>query len=122
MDARRSQVYNAVYKSENGVLSEIKAPRALALSECIQEFEKDEKVYFLGDGVLAYREEIIIKMGERAVFAPTNSLLQRASSVAELARIKAQSGQTDTYLSLMPVYLRKPQAEREYEEKQGKER
>jgi len=119
MDARRAQVYNGVYKWEQGILKEIIPPRALAISECIEGFKDEEKVYFLGDGVEPYRAEIEEKMGKRAIFAPCTCNLQRASSIAVIAGIKAERGETEDYQSLMPFYLRKSQAEREYEEKNG---
>lgn len=120
MDARRQQVYNGVYRMNGGELTEIIAPRALSLEECMEGFSDEEKVYFLGDGVPVYRDIIKEKMGGRAVFAPENCSLQRASSIAALAYLKARKGEVETYQSLMPFYLRKPQAEREYEEKNRK--
>ena len=115
MDARRSQVYNAVYKWDCGEFKELTAPRALSLEECIKGFEKEKRVYFVGDGVPVYKDEISKLMGERAIFVPANNLNQRASSLAVLAQQRADRA-TDAN-SLMPFYLRKPQAEREYEEK-----
>ena len=120
MDARRSQVYNAVYKWEKGVFREIAPLRAIALDDCIKEFENEKKVYFLGDGVPVHKEAIKEKMGDRAVFVPENNLNQRASSLAVLAEKKAALSETEDYNSLMPFYLRKPQAEREYEEKHNR--
>lgn len=120
MDARRFQVYNAVYKWEKGVFREIAPPRAIALDDCIKEFENEKKVYFLGDGVPVHKEAIKEKMGDRAVFVPENNLNQRASSLAVLAEKKAALSEKDDYNSLMPFYLRKPQAEREYEEKHNR--
>lgn len=117
MDARRSQVYNAVYRFERGLLVEVTEPRALAIEECLDGFAVEEKVYFLGDGVPVHEEIIKKTMGERAVIAPVTALLQRASSLAVLAELKFIEGKSDTYQSLMPFYLRKSQAEREYEER-----
>ncbi len=115
MDARRAQVYNAVYRWENGALVEIKAPRAIALDECLAEFDDEKKVYFPGDAAAVYKQQIYEKMGDRAVFVPFTACLQRASSIAAIAQIKAERGELETYHTLMPFYLRKSQAEREYE-------
>lgn len=115
MDARRSQVYNAVYKWENGEFKELIAPRAISLDECLDGLKDEIKVYFLGDGVPVYEEEIKKNMVERAIFAKANNLNQRASSLAVLAEKRADKA--EDYNSFMPFYLRKPQAEREYEEK-----
>ena len=117
MDARRSQVYNALYRFENGILIEKEPPRAIALSDCLAELQSEQKVYFLGDGTAVYEKEIAKALGERAVIAPMTASLQRASSIAALALMKAKEGYVDDYQTLMPFYLRKPQAEREYDEK-----
>lgn len=118
MDARRGQVYNGVYKWQNGKLKEITPPRALSIEECLLDFQDEEKVYFVGDGVPVHKETIIKTMGERAVFVPDGQSLPRASSLAFLAYDKFLEGKAQNYIELMPIYLRKPQAEREYEEKQ----
>lgn len=118
MDARRDQVYNAVYKAENGTLKEVIAPRAVSLEECVNELiEKKEKVLFMGDGVAVHREKIKELMGSQAEFAMPPFLNQRAGSVAQIAYAKALNGETVSYLEFAPFYLRKSQAEREREEK-----
>lgn len=112
MDARRGEVYNGVYKYSDGGIVTIKDARALPLLQLLDEF-KGENVIFVGDAVPPYRDVIIEKMGKRAAFAPEHLVLQRAGSVAKAAQnlplIPAQE--------LVPVYIRKPQAERELEEK-----
>ena len=47
--------------------------------------------------------------------------MQRASSIAMLALEKAKKGETEHYSELKPFYLRKSQAEREYDEKHKEE-
>ena len=46
--------------------------------------------------------------------APSNLLMQRASSIACLALEMAQAGQIQNYIDLLPFYLRKSQAEQKY--------
>lgn len=117
MDARREQVYNALYRFKNGNLVEIAAPRAIALCDVLDELEKlGESVVFLGDGVPVFREKIKDKLKENALFAPQNANAQRAASVAEAAKNK----ETINYSELVPVYLRKSQAEREADERGNK--
>lgn len=117
MDARREQVYNAFYRAENGTVKEITAPRAVALSECLEELkELNEKVVFLGDGVPVFREKIREVLGENALFAPQVANAQRASAVAEAAKNKSAV----RYSELVPVYLRQSQAERELKERGNK--
>ncbi len=117
MDARREQVYNAFYRFENGILTELASPRAIALAECLEELsEYDEKVVFLGDGVPVFREKITEVLGKNAIFAPQNLNMQHAASVAEAAKNK----KTMHYSELAPIYFRQSQAERVAEEKESK--
>lgn len=109
MDARRGEVYNAMYKFENGVPVCIREPRALSVSHLAREI--NTKTVFVGDGVLPHREKLSEYLGDNALFAPPNLCLQRAASVAAAAfnhaSVKAEE--------ISAVYLRKSQAERELE-------
>lgn len=111
MDARRGQVYNALYKYNNGKLECKEAPRALSVEELCSELT--EKTIFVGDGVRVHREKISALLGDKALFAPPQNCLQRAGSVAYAALNKEALDAAE----LTAVYLRKPQAEREREEK-----
>ncbi len=111
MDARRGQVYNALYRYSGGKLECITEPRALAIEELCGELT--EKTIFVGDGVKVHREKIAELMGENALFAPPQHQLQRAGSVAYAALDKNPVPASE----LTAVYLRKPQAEREREER-----
>ena len=117
MDARRGEVYNGFYKFCGDVLEEICPARARPLAECLEEIRKmGEKAVFLGDAVPVYREEIQTVLKDLALFAPQNANAQRASAVAEAAKSKPQK----KYFQLVPKYIRKSQAEREYEERGNK--
>lgn len=119
MDARRNQVYTGVYESKNGRLETVIETTAMGIDELAQRLlETKRRCVFLGDGVFVYKEYLKEALLENAFFAEANNNMQRASSVAVavcLADIKE-----DSYLSLEPMYLRKSQAEREYEEKNKK--
>lgn len=118
-DARAGQVYGAAF------LAGMPPVRVLTnMAEKLPDFiEKalavadDRKLCFLGDGVKPYREAICSILGDRAVFAPAHMTYLRPASVAALADLK-QAEAVD-YLTLMPVYLRAPQAERERARKLG---
>lgn len=111
MDARRNQVYNALYKFQGGKLICIKEPRAIAVEDLAKELK--EKTVFVGDGVAVYRDTLTELMRGNALFAPANLCLQSASSVA-MASFDAPCKNPE---ELSAIYLRKPQAERELEEK-----
>ena len=111
MDARREQVYNALYRWENGKLITIEEPRAISVPELCASL--NEKTVFVGDGVKVYKDKISMLLGDKALFAPPSHVLQRASCVAMAALSKEAIDPAE----LSAVYLRKPQAEREREER-----
>ncbi len=116
MDARRSQVYNAIYKFQDGRAEIVEAPRALSIEELCETI--NEKTLFVGDGVNVYKDKIIEICKENAVFAPPHLMLQKAASIAYRASI-ASENEYLTPEALEVIYLRKSQAEREREERIG---
>lgn len=119
MDARRSQVYNGLYRFEK-TFQTLVPSRALGMAELIAELNvRNERVIFLGDGVPVYRAEIEAGMKTEYAFAPANLNRQRASSVAALGAEYFRAGRTVSAADFAPEYLRKSQAERE-REKAGK--
>ena len=120
MDARRSQVYNAVFSAEGGKLTRITDDRAIALAELKEELKKAEKpVFLVGDGaVLCYntlKEEV-----SNLVLPPEHRIHQRAVGVAILAQRMADAGIAPSGGELNPNYLRLSQAEREKMERNKK--
>ncbi len=107
MDARRGQVYNGLYKWEGEKLITLQADRALALDELLEDLQ-GKKAVFLGDGVPVFKDKL-----DGFLIAPPHLSQIRGSAVAMLGKDK-EAVSCD---NLLPMYLRKSQAEREYEEK-----
>ena len=108
-DARRSQIYNALFEIRGGKPVRLCEDRAISLAELGEELGKMQKSAFLvGDGArLCYNT--CLDMGIPAVLAPGNLVSQSAWGVA-----MAAFGQTPVPAEeLLPVYLRLSQAERE---------
>lgn len=123
MDARREQVYTAVYRWEQGRMERTSEYMGLALEEYLEQLEKEEgPILFLGDGVPVHRDFILQRLGKKAFLAPASCQLQRAASIAALAMERARQGETKDPMELEPFYLRKSQAEREYEKRCGLEK
>ena len=109
MDARRAQVYNAVFERCGETLVRLREDRAISLDDLCEDLQNIEKTIFLvGDGAqLCYNT--CLDMGIPAVLAPGNLVVQSAWGVA-----MAAFGQTPAPAEeLLPVYLRLSQAERE---------
>ncbi len=118
-DARAGQVYGAAF--EQGMPPKRALPNmAEKLGEFLRkalEAAGEKKLLFVGDGVKPHRKAIEEILGDRAVFAPAHMSYLRPASVAVLAGL--YQDQAVDYLTLMPVYLRAPQAERERARKLG---
>lgn len=120
MDALRDNIYTALYTTENGKLNKIYDYNALHIDELIATLQaRNEAVMFCGDAALVHRTRLIEGLGNKAHFSTLSLAMPRASSIAELALIKFNEGQEDNIFTFSPLYLRKSQAEREYESKHG---
>lgn len=117
MDARRSQVYNALFYANQGRLKRLREDRAIALSELEQELkELDGPIFLVGDGSrLCY--DTLKGSVPGLVLPAEHRMHQRADGVALLAARKIAAGEPGDGNALQPNYLRLSQAERERMEK-----
>ena len=113
MDARRNQVYNAVFRFEKGVPHRICEDRAISLEELSQHLKDLEgPLYLAGDGSnLCY--SMLHDQLPDLVLPQEHRLHQRASGVALAAQAAIDRGEAGDGAALVPNYLRLSQAERE---------
>ena len=125
MDARRDQVYNGLYRFEEGEILALTEQRAVYMDDLIDELNErlrdGGRVMFLGDGVPVFRGRIEERMKVPFDFAPPGLSRQRAASVAVLGKILFDRGEYGDADEHRPFYLRKSQAEQE-KERQEKEK
>ena len=119
MDARCSQVYNAMFRVTAERVERLCDDRAISLSDLKLDLRNyTEKVVFVGDGAqIAFKS--LENPPENVFLAPINKISQNAVSVACAAFKQINDGKTLTPAELMPVYLRLPQAQRELNKKMG---
>ena len=112
MDARRQQVYNALFEAKDGALTRLTEDRAVALSDLAEELRSDPRPKtVLGDGGrMTY--EFLTAAGVPCRLAPAHLVKENAVSVALEAEDIARAGGLISAQELAPVYLRPPQAER----------
>ena len=111
MDARRSQVYNANFSAENGVLTRLTPDRAVSLDELAEEIRNDPRpITLVGDGAhLVYAR--FTEQGIPCRMAPPHLIMQNATSVALEAEALAAQGKLVSAQELEAFYLRPPQAD-----------
>ena len=116
MDARRNQIYNALFEAKGGTLTRLCDDRAIGLDELCAELNGDSRrKIVLGDGGrLCF--DYLISHGIDCTPAPAQLLYQNAVGVA----LAAEHSAAMTAQELSPVYLRPAQAERLRMEKECK--
>ena len=117
INARRSQVYTALFRCENGHIERLSEDTTLLISELEEKLRDYESVWFTGDAydLVSYMTNNITPAHLRNVNAAGVAMVgERIYSAAE-----DKSVFTDAVLQ--PIYLKKPQAEREREERLSKE-
>jgi len=109
MDARRDTVFTGLYG--NKPLAEDQ----IHIDDLLESLKAYSSICFIGDGATKHQAKISQVLGERAVFAPRHLNISSAGSLCELAFDRSEEKRYD---DVHVTYLRKSQAEREYEEKQ----
>ena len=113
MDARRSEVYNALFRAEAGKLTRVTEDRAIALADLAEEIKNlSAPVFLVGDGsILCYNT--LKEQVPNLALPPEHRMHQRAEGVALAAEQAISAGQPGNAGELTPNYLRLSQAERE---------
>lgn len=112
MDARRNQIYNALFEAKDGQLTRLTEDRAIALAELAEEIKADPRPKtIVGDGArLCF--DFLQNAGISCRMAPAHLIMQNAMSVAlEAENLAAEEILTNAQ-DLQPVYLRPAQADR----------
>ena len=109
MDARRDTVFTGLYGKSSV------ADDQIHIDDLLESLKSYPSVCFIGDGATKHRDRIIEVMGDSAKFAPRHLNISSAGSLCQLA---FDRNEEKNYDDVHVTYLRKSQAEREYEEKQ----
>ncbi len=127
VDAKKKEVYSCFYKCFGGNLQRLTDYKALSPEKLCDklnemnlsvsdETEGNEKITLVGDALnshLSFFKERV----KRAKFAPPNLWYPKASSIKDLAFDRLENGESDDYLTLVPIYARIPIAEEMWEKK-----
>lgn len=118
-DARAGQVYSAAFRPNGVQPIRLMEDQAIKLTEYLESLQAlGDRFLFLGDGLAVHREGITKVLGERAVLAAAPNAYLRPSVIASLAATR----EPVDYLTLAPMYLRAPQAQRERERREAEKR
>lgn len=108
-DARRGEIYSAMFKWENSEIKRLSEDRAASLDDAISKIKT--KTIFAGEGLDKYGQMIKETLGDNAVFAPRASWYVRASNVAALGLKSYHAGGALDLATFTPLYRRRSEAE-----------
>lgn len=104
LDARRGEVFAALYRDGQ----EVAAPQLVPLAGWLAELDRlGEPVTLAGDGAGLFLAEAGQRLGARARFAPAGQVWPRGWAVADLGAAALAAGRTVAPADLLPVYLRR---------------
>jgi tRNA threonylcarbamoyladenosine biosynthesis protein TsaB len=121
LDAKKGEVYAALYRTGGGGLEPLMPARAVAPETLVAELRDavPTPVVFLGDGVGALAPWLARTLGPRALLAPAGLRLPSAVTVGELGLRALARGEAVDPAALVPLYLRPSEAELARERRHG---
>ncbi|MBF0558055.1 MAG: tRNA (adenosine(37)-N6)-threonylcarbamoyltransferase complex dimerization subunit type 1 TsaB [Nitrospirae bacterium] len=113
LDARKKEVYAAVFEWAGDGFSKIVGEQTLKPDSLLQDFGvvRGRPIVFLGEGALLYKNQIQEAFGEKAFFAAPQDMVPSPANVAYLCMNKARNNVFDDPAQLVPRYIRKSEAE-----------
>ena len=119
MDARRQQIYSAVFRAEGGALTRLREDRAISLEDASAGLANlGGPITIVGDGA-SLLWNALSQRSIPCALAPAHLRMQSALGVALAAERLWPEGAV-TPQALAPTYLRLSQAERERLEREGR--
>ncbi|MEN8140428.1 MAG: tRNA (adenosine(37)-N6)-threonylcarbamoyltransferase complex dimerization subunit type 1 TsaB [Thermodesulfobacteriota bacterium] len=116
LDARKSEVYTALYQNQAGVMTRTSDYLVMEPSKLCRLLK--EPTLFVGDGVPPYQEEISAELGPLAHFAPGQGFFPRAASLGQLAVSRYLAEDFSDPATAVPIYIRASEAEINLRQKQ----
>ena len=123
LDCKNDNCYFALFKKKDNHLETLIEPQAedidsaLSILKSYKEdsLESSEKLYFIGDGSTLHKEKIVEQFSDAKIFSDNkNNLNSYCLALAGLDILYSVNVSSE----ILPLYLKKPQAQRQLEEKQ----
>jgi len=117
LDARKNDVYLGLFRRAGKILSRLTDDALLPIDraiECARGYQEQTGaalVRIIGDAGDAHKQKLTDALGKKIVLSSENQHPSIAPQVALLARERLLSESVDELGSLVPVYLRRPEAE-----------
>lgn len=124
IDCKNNNCYYSLYDLENNTYTLLEEPTADSIENCIKLLNykySDKKITFVGDGSLIYREYILNTCNNNSIYFFDNELNDINIVNLGLAGIDIfnsnNKNSNNSNYDILPLYLKKPQAQKQLEEK-----
>ncbi|TAN61392.1 tRNA (adenosine(37)-N6)-threonylcarbamoyltransferase complex dimerization subunit type 1 TsaB [bacterium] len=104
IDAKRKLIYSALYRRGES-LKRISKYLLVSAEDLLKAIGRKDKVYFSGDAISLYRNEIVGKLGGAAVFTEESFWYPGPRELVSLAREKIRNKELDNPDKIVPFYL-----------------
>ncbi len=108
-DARKKEVYAAVFRWKDSGFEKVMVETSLNPYDLLKSIEGP--TLFAGEGADLYRGVITEVAGDNAIFPPQQLMVPSPTNVACLGLKKAREGDFSEPIGLVPLYIRKSEAE-----------
>ena len=112
MDAKKNQVYAALFENRRNGLTELVPQGGYLPDRFFSLCPANRIIHFIGTGVSAFREKIVDYFGDKA--RKSRRSLYIASEVGLLGFDMIEASQGKNHLEAEPLYFRKSQAEEDH--------
>jgi tRNA threonylcarbamoyladenosine biosynthesis protein TsaB len=109
LDAKKGEVYAALFEARDGRLEEAVPQGAYAPDEFLARLPAGRPIAFAGSGLEAYGDKVRAALGGRAAWAGRSPFI--AAEVGRIGAALLREGKAVDAASLEPLYFRKSQAE-----------
>jgi len=109
IDAKKDEVYAALYEARAGRIEEIVPQGAYAPDRFLSLLPSRRKISFIGNGVIPYRKKIIDYFRDRAYLSARSLFI--AYEVGQIGTAKIKQNEGIRGRQIEPLYFRRSQAE-----------
>lgn len=120
VDALRNGYYIGIYTFIQGKLVTLMEPAILTLDEVMEKVSNESREIMIMGDILSKISAEELQSRNNIILAPQNLNIPKASTLPYLLRERIENEEKEDIYSLVPLYMRKSQAEYEYEKKQGR--
>jgi len=109
IDAKKGEIYAALFESRGGKLQETIPQRAYNPDHFFSLLPSRRIIFFIGSGAAVYRDKINLYLGDKARFSSRSQFIAYEVGVLGYELLKKRRGKE--VVDIKPLYLRKSQAE-----------